>query len=144
MGSVSRIFTTDGSQFGGVVPAVDEVTATAPARKVNVPDSTIAVLMELQGSTPADRAEWNDLVSKRHTLNQMTIVYIERQLAARHADLEQKHEAAKIAVREQGNVLEDLKKTLIEQTQEFVRAQNRLSMAQSAAHAAEVEYKSLS
>src|SRR5258707_2084140 len=105
MNSIAGVSATRGSQFGAAVTAADEVTAPAPEAKVSVPDSTIAVLTELQGYTPADRAEWNELVTQRHTLNQKTIAYITRQLAARHADLEEKHETAKAAVVEQGKVL---------------------------------------
>jgi hypothetical protein len=141
--SVRGIFTTDGSHFGGVVPAVDATTATAPA-KPKLPDNTIAVLIELQGRTPADRAEWNALVSERHTLNQKTLAYIERQLTARHADLEAKHEAAKAAVREQGTVLENLKKSLAEDSHEAIRADNAHRLAGNAAHTAEVALQNLS
>ncbi len=146
MGSVSRVFATRGSQFGAAVTAADEVTAPAPVPEANVsiPDSTIAVLMELPGSTPAEKEEWNDLVSERHVLNQRTATFITRQLAARHADLERRHEAAKRAVVEQDNVLEDLKKTLVEDNQQFVHADNARRLAANAAHNAEGEYKSLS
>lgn len=144
MGSVTGGFATRGSQFGAAVTAADAVTAPAPEAKVSVPDSTIAVLTELQGSTPAEKEEWNDLVSERHALNQRTAAFITRQLAARHADLERRHEVAKRAVVKQGNVLEDLKKTLVEDNQEFVRADNVRRLAGNAAHNAEVELKSLS
>ncbi len=144
MNSIAGVSATRGSQFGAAVTAADEVTPRAPAAKPSLPDNTIAVLVELQGSTPADRAEWNELVTQRHTLNQATIAYITRQLAARHAAMEAEHEKAKEAVRDQGNVLEGLKKTLVEDTADWIRVDNARRLAQSAAHDAEVEYKSLS
>ncbi len=143
-GSISRIFSARGSDFGVPVAAADEVTPRSPKAKPSLPDNTIAVLMELQGSTPADRREWNDLVAERHTLNLKTIDFIMRQLGARRADMEEGHEAAKVAVREQGNVLEGLKKTLAKDTQEFVRADGARRLAGNAAHVAELDLRGLS
>jgi hypothetical protein len=100
--------------------------------------------MELQGSTPAERKEWNDLVAERHRLNQRTLAFVIRQLAAKHADLEAKHEAAKAAVRAQQAVLEGLKRTLAEDSQEAIRADNAHRLAGNAAHAAEVAVQNLS
>jgi hypothetical protein len=144
MSSSARVFEIPGRGFGAAVASADGVTATAPAAKPSLPDNTIAVLMELQGSTPAERKEWNDLVSERHALNQRTATFITRQLAARHADLEEKHETAKAAVVEQGKVLRSLEKTLVEDTADWIRVDNARRLAQSAAHDAEVESKSLS
>jgi hypothetical protein len=142
--SVRGVFTTDGSRFAGVVPRVHEVTAVAPAAKPKLPDQTMSILVELQGSTPADRAEWNALVTERHTLNLRTIAYIERQLVARHADLERRHEESKQAVRAQQTVLENLKKSLIEGSQESIRSGNAHRLQGSVAHRAEQDLQGLS
>jgi hypothetical protein len=144
MSSISRISEVHGNRFGVPVGAADEVTPTAPARKPSLPDNTMAVLIELQGSTPAERKEWNDLVAERHTLNQRTLAFVIRQLAAKHADLERRHEEAKQAVRAQQAVLENLKKSLIEGSQEAIRSDNAHRLQGSVAHRAEQDLQGLS
>jgi hypothetical protein len=144
MNSIARISQMSGTRFGAAVGAVDEVTATAPAAKPKLPDETMAVLVELQGYTPADRTEWNALVSERHTLNQRTLAFVIRQLAAKHADMERRHEEAKCAVVEQGKVLEGLKKTLVEDTQQWIRVDNACRLAGNSARSAEVDLQNLS
>jgi hypothetical protein len=142
--SIARISEVHGSRFGAAVPAVDEVTATAPAAKPKLPDQTMSLLIELQGSTPAERKEWNDLVTERHTLNQRTLAFVIRQLAAKHADLERRHEEAKQAVRAQQAVLESLKKSLVEGSQQAIRADNAHRLQGSVAHRAEQDLQGLS
>ena len=144
MSSISGFSVMHGSKFGAAVGAADEVSPTAPARKPSLPDNTIAVLMELGGSTAADRKERDDLISERFHLNNKTLAYIERQLTARAVDLETQHENIKAKIREQGKVLEGLKKTLIEGTADWIRLDNASRLAQSAAHDAEVDLKGLS
>jgi hypothetical protein len=144
--SVARIVTTRGSQFGAAVVAADEVTPTVPAKKFRLPDNIIELLCreELKPRTPEAKKEWDYLVGARAALKEQTEAYIERTYAEWRADLEGQHEAAKVAVCEQGKVLEGLKKTIIEDTREFLSADNARRLAQSAAHAAEVDLQNLS
>jgi hypothetical protein len=142
MSSIARIFSVPGGQFGAAVVHPGD-TAERPAQKHGLPDDVTAILMELP-PTPAEKTEWNNLIADRHELNLRTLAYVERKLAARRADLEAKHELAKSAVREQGAVLEKLKTKLAEDTQDTLKAQNALRLAQTAAFNAEQELKSLS
>jgi Asp-tRNA(Asn)/Glu-tRNA(Gln) amidotransferase A subunit family amidase len=144
MSSTARVFQVHGNRFDGGVAHVGDVAAAPAEQKPSLPDGVIALLMELQPRTPAEKQELNDLISDRFNLNKRTLVYIERALAARRADLEAAHEQAKEAVRAQGAVIENLKRTLVEDSEGTLRAQNLLRMAQSAAHNAEQEAKSLS
>ncbi len=146
MSSNVRIFETHGSRFGVAISGPDEVTATAPAEKLSLPDDVMSILSrtELQPRTPAGKQEWNALVSDRYNLNERTKAYVERTYAEWRADLERRHEAAKAGVVEQGAVLEKFKRTLVEDSQEFLRADNARRVAESAAHGAEMDLKNLS
>jgi hypothetical protein len=130
MNSMTRVFETHGSGFGAAVPAVDEVTATAPAAKPFLPDDTISILMELKPKTPAEKQELTKFISERFDLDTRTLEFVTRQLAARHADLERQHEQAKAAVQQQ-KVVDDLKERTAAGSQEALRAENQLRRAQT-------------
>jgi hypothetical protein len=142
--SIARVFETDGSRFAMPVPAVDATTATAPARKPSLPDNTIVILTELPCSSASELKERDDLISERFHLNKRTLEFVKRQLDQRQTNLAQKHEDAKRAVREQAAVLEGLKRTLAEDSQEAIRADNAHRLAGNAAHTAEVALQNLS
>jgi len=93
---------------------------------------------------PADREKLKILMSKTYALEEETLQYAEARFAEQRASLEAAHEAAKAAVVAQGAVLEKFKRTLVEDSQETLRAQNLLRQAQTAAFNAEQEAKSLS
>ena len=144
----TRVFPMSGhrfSQLAGTVAPADEVTAAiTPEEKFRLPDDVTSILVELRGRTPAEEQELQTLIAERFDLNNRTVVYIARQLAAKHRDLEQKREQARCAVREQQQVLRDLLTQLQQDNQYFVRLDNERRMLSNAAQVAAQERQGLS
>jgi hypothetical protein len=146
MGSVSRIFSVPGGQFDAGVVHAGDVAEQPGNKKLKLPGgSRVGMLAELPvAKDPADREKLKILMSKTYALEEETLQYVEARFAEQRADREAEHERAKHAVVEQGNVLEGLKKTLIEDSQEWIRADNARRLAGNAVGVAERELASQS
>ena len=126
------------------VPAADQVAPAPAEAKPSLPDDTISILMALTPKTEDEKQERKNLISERFDLNARTLEFVMRQASATRADLEQKHEEAKLAVVKQGAVLENLKTKLTEDTQDFLRKHNAYVQSQTVARDAEQQLKTLS
>jgi hypothetical protein len=144
MSSRARVFSVPGSQFDAGVVFAGEVTATAPVGKLSLPASRIALLAELPGSTPAEQQEQKNLITEQFDLDTRVMSYVMRALASRRTDLEKKHELAKAAVRQQQKAVEDLKERTAQDSQESLRAENKLRRAQTVAFDAVTALKNMS
>jgi hypothetical protein len=141
--STARVFQVHGNRFdGGVVPAGD--VAEQPVESRKLPDLILRALCELVPATPEVKRCRDELISNRIEANRLAQELIDSEQVRMRADTEAAHELAKVAVVEQGAVLEKFKRTLAEGSQDTLRAQNLLRQAQTAAFNAEQELKSLS
>jgi hypothetical protein len=147
MNSITKITGIHGNSFDVGVIHADELRARAPANEnLELPDrSRISLLTVLPvAKNPADREELAILLGELFALDERVKQFAKARLAEQYAGWQAEHELARKAVREQLGVLEKLGRTLAEDSQEFSRAKNQVTQAETAARNEEQNLKGLS
>jgi hypothetical protein len=145
MSSITRIVGLHGAGFNaGVIHAGEE--AEQPIVKIELPGgSRTGFLAELPpAKDPAVRKELAGLMGEAFELDERIKQFALARFAEQYAGWEAESERAKQAVTEQLGVLEKLKRTLAEDSQDFSRAKNLLTQAQTVAWNEEQNCKTLS
>jgi hypothetical protein len=144
MSSSARFYGVPGAHFSGAVVDAGE-TAPAEQKQKRLPDDCFRLLLDLPPARGAEeQAELNALISERFLLNQRTQAYVDRKMSELRAGLEEAHEAAKAAVREQMEVIEGLKGKYGEASRWWHSAKGRVAEAQTELNQVQEDARSLS
>lgn len=138
MNSLTRIIPTHGSRFDAGVVLPGDATEQ-PAKELRLPGgSRIALLVELPiAASASTRDELKILMGDVFAIEERIKKFAQARFAEWRADREKLHEKAKLAVRAQQAVLENLKKTLAEDSQDAIRAGNAHRVMGNEAHRVE-------